>query len=81
MTKSLLPILAGFFLLAGCARNYTIVKTSGEHVTAHGKPKYANGYYYYTDATGHKTRVFASRVREIAPANMVSDPAAGFQTK
>ena len=79
MTKKLLPALAGLLLLAGCAQNYVIVKTSGERITARGKPKLVNGYYRFKDASGQETQLFASRVREIAPANMVSDPTAAFK--
>ena len=80
MSKILLPTLAGLLLLAGCSQNYVIVKNSGEKISAHGRPKYVNGYYYYTDATGQKTRISGGNIREVAPANMVSDPTAGFKS-
>jgi hypothetical protein len=80
MIKLRLSILVGLLLLlTGCARHYVIVKTNGDRVSVPSRPKYVDGYYYYKDESGQNTRIFASRVREIAPANMVSDPTAGFK--
>ena len=81
MRKTLLPALAGFILLTGCARNYVISLSDGEKIQASTKPKLENGFYHYKDATGQEARpIFASRIREIAPASMVSDPTSGFKS-
>jgi hypothetical protein len=80
MRKTLLPALAGLFLLAGCARNYVIVQNDFTRINVNNKPKYKEGYYYYRDARGQETRISAGHVREVAPANMVSDPNAGFKS-
>jgi len=77
--KTLLPALAGLFLLAGCARNYVIVQPDFTRINVNNKPKYKEGYYYYRDAHGQETRISAGRVREVAPASMVSDPNSGFK--
>jgi hypothetical protein len=81
MTKKLLPTLAALLLLSGCARTYVITMMNGDRYMAYSKPKLdSNGFYHYKDATGKEARpVFASRIREIAPPNMVSDPNAGFK--
>ena len=73
MRKTLLPALAGLFLLAGCARNYVIVQSDFTRINVNNKPKYKEGYYYYRDAHGQETRISAGRVREVAPASMVGD--------
>jgi hypothetical protein len=81
MTKMLLPLLAGLLLLTGCARNYVISLNSGGSIRTTGKPHRENGFYYYKETPGGEThRIFASRVREIAPASMVSDPNAAFKS-
>lgn len=81
MTKTLLPGLVGLLLLSGCARDYVLTLSSGEHIHAASKPKLVNGFYYYKDASGRDGRpVFSGSVSEIAPASMASgNPTAGFK--
>ena len=79
MTKPLAAAFFGLLLLTGCARNYVISLTNGDRLNASSRPKLENGYYHYKDASGREARpIFASRVREIAPASMVTDPNASF---
>lgn len=79
MTKALLPILAGLLLLAGCSHNYVIVRSDFSRLYVNNKPKYRDGYYYFKDANGQPDRIPAGRVREVSPADMVSDPNAAFK--
>ena len=79
MIKLLLSTLAGLLLLTGCARNYVIVRSDFSRIYVNNRPKYKDGYYYYKDASGEQTRIPAGRVREVAPASMVSDPNAAFK--
>ena len=72
--KKILPILLLIVAAcAGCVTRYSLVLTNGDIITAQGKPTYdaQKGRYYYTDANGQPASVFASKVREISPANMV----------
>ena len=80
--NKILPIaLVGLLILTGCAHGYTITMRSGERIHTTAKPKLVNGFYYFTDATGHDSRpVFSGSVREVAPAGMESpDPASMFK--
>lgn len=79
MRKPLLTLLVGLLLLAGCSHGYVIVRTDFSKLYLNNKPKYKDGYYYYKDANGQPMRISAGRVREVAPADMVSDPNAGFK--
>ncbi len=81
MTKKLLPALAGLLLLTGCAQHYVITMMNGNRYMAYSKPKLDDhGFYHYKDASGKEApAIFASRIREIAPPNMVSDPNAAFK--
>lgn len=79
MTKSLFPILAGLLLLGGCAQHYVIVRSDFSRIYINNKPKFKDGYYYFKYANGQADRISAGRVREVAPADMVSDPNAGFK--
>ena len=81
MTKKFLPVLAALLLLSGCARNYIITMSDGRRYMAYSKPKLdEKGFYHYKDASGKEgPPVFSSKVREIAPPNMVTDPNAGFK--
>jgi uncharacterized lipoprotein YajG len=80
MSKPLLTILAGLLLLAGCAQHYVIVQNDFTQISASTKPKLKDGYYYYKDAQGKDASISSGRVREVAPASMVTDPTAGFKT-
>jgi hypothetical protein len=81
MTKTLLPLLAGLLLLTGCAQTYVIRLTSGERITASNRPRLENGFYHFKDSSGREARpIFASRVREIAPASMTTDPNSAFKS-
>jgi len=79
MTKSLFPIFAGLLLLGGCAQHYVIVRSDFSRIYINNKPKFKDGYYYFKYANGQADRISAGRVREVAPADMVSDPNAGFK--
>ena len=80
MRKTLLPALAGLVLLAGCAQHYVIVRTDFSRIYINNKPKFKDGYYYYKDATGQQTSISSGKVREVSPADMVTDPNAGFRS-
>jgi hypothetical protein len=82
MNKMLAAVVAGLLLLTGCARTYVLTLNSGERMTAVGKPRLVNGFYYFKDTSGHDARpVFSGRVREIAPASMASgDANAAFKS-
>jgi hypothetical protein len=80
--KKILPLaLAGLVILTGCAHGYVMTLSSGERIHTTAKPKLVNGFYYFTDATGHDSRpVFSGSVREIAPSGMESpDPSSMFK--
>lgn len=80
--KKIFPIaLVGLLILTGCAHGYVITMSNGERIHTTHKPKLVNGFYYFTDATGHDSRpVFSGSVREIAPAGMESpDPSSMFK--
>lgn len=79
MRKLFLPFLAALFFAAGCSQNYVIVRSDFSRLYVNNKPKYKDGYYYYKDANGQPMRISSGRVREVSPANMVSDPNAGFK--
>jgi hypothetical protein len=71
--KKILPVLLLIAAVcAGCVTRYSLTMTNGEVVTARGKPTYnaEKGGYYYKDANGKLSFVFASKVREVAPASM-----------
>jgi len=79
MTKPFLLLLAVLLLLSGCSHNYVIVRTDFSKIYVNNKPKYQDGYYYYKDANGQPMRISGGHVREVSPADMVSDPNAGFK--
>jgi len=81
MRKTLLPALTGILLLTGCARNYVIVQNDFSRIYVHNKPKFKDGYYYYKDAHGEQQVISSNRVREVSPADMVSNPNAPFKPK
>lgn len=67
------PALAGLLLLSGCARTYVLTLNNGDHIQTHGKPRLDKGFYYYKDtARRDAAPVFSGRVKEVAPASMVS---------
>jgi hypothetical protein len=80
MTKLFLPAIAGLLLLAGCAQHYVIVQTDFTRISTDSKPKYKDGYYYFTDARGQQTRISAGKVREVSPASMVDEPNSQFKS-
>jgi hypothetical protein len=82
MKKILPAALAGLLILTGCASGYVMTMRSGERIHTTHKPQLVNGFYYFTDATGHDSRpVFSGSVREIAPAGMESpDPGSQFKS-
>lgn len=79
MRKTLLPTLAGILLLTGCARNYVIVQNDFSRIYVNNKPKFKDGYYYYKDARGQQQVISSTRVREVSPADMVTNPNAPFK--
>jgi hypothetical protein len=79
MAKSLLLLLAGLLFFAGCAQHYVIVRSDFSRIYINNKPKYKDGYYYFKYANGQADRISAGHVREVSPADMVSDPNAGFK--
>jgi hypothetical protein len=81
MRKTLPAMLIGLLILTGCASGYVMTLSNGDRIHTTHKPKLMNGFYYFTDATGHDSRpVFAGSVREIAPTGMES-PTPGSQFK
>jgi len=79
MRKTLLPALAGLFLLSGCAHGYVIVQNDFSRIYVKNKPKFKDGYYYYKDARGQEAWISSGRVREVGPADMVGDQNAQFK--
>ena len=73
MNKIFLPLLAGLLVLTGCAHGYVLTLNSGQRISTKSKPRLDRGFYYFKDPLGRTNVIFAGRVREIAPANMVSD--------
>lgn len=78
-SKIVLILLANLLFLTGCARNYIITLSNGEHIWSKGKPRLQDGIYVYKDASGHNATVQAYYVREIAPPSMVTDQNAAFK--
>lgn len=79
MKKIVLVSAASLLLLTGCARNYVITLSNGQHIWSKGKPHLVEGIYYYKDASGHDAKVQQYFVREIAPPSMVTDQNAAFK--
>jgi hypothetical protein len=81
MKKIFPAALVVLLILTGCAHGYIITMSNGERIHTTGKPRLENGFYYFTDATGHDSRpVFSGSVREVAPVGMESpDPASAFK--
>lgn len=73
MNKILIPLLVGLLVLTGCAHGYVITLNNGERISAANKPHLDRGFYYFKDPAGRQRMFFAGKVKEIAPANMVSD--------
>ena len=68
---SVLALLLGLLMIAGCARNYTITLNNGSQIGTTSKPKLKNGEaYYYKDMMGRESRVAAGSVAEISPTSM-----------
>ncbi len=70
-----ISLLAGLFLLTGCANHYVLTLNNGAQITSMGKPKMVNGAYVFKDPAGKEYTVPEGRVREVAPASMVDKPA------
>lgn len=79
MNKIVLILLSGVLFLTGCARNYVMTLSNGEHIWSKGKPHLVEGFYVYKDASGHDAKVQSYFVREIAPPSMVTDQNAAFK--
>jgi hypothetical protein len=73
MKPAILLLLA--LALAGCTPRYVLRLNSGHEITAAGKPKYKDGYYYFTDPAGRAQVMPSSRVRTIEPASMAKEDA------
>ncbi len=79
--KLVLAFATCLLLLCGCANTYVITKSNGMRITTSGKPKYKNGGYYYTDASGRKSYIPGGQVREVAPASMAEDESPNFKPR
>ncbi len=64
---------AAALLGGGCSTHYVMTLNNGMRVTTATKPKLQGGVYVFKDANGQDAYVPAGRVREIAPASMVSE--------
>lgn len=73
MNKMLLPLLAGLLILTGCAHGYVLTLNNGQRISTTNKPHLDRGFYYFKDPSGQQRMIFAGRVREIAPAGMVTE--------
>lgn len=73
MKKIVLPLLAGLLVLTGCAHGYVLTLNNGQRISTTGKPRLDNGFYYFKDPSGQQRMIFAGRVREVAPADMVTE--------
>ena len=70
--KTLPLFIAVLLALTGCAHGYILTLNNGERIKAADKPHLDRGFYYYKDTAGKPQVVFSGRVREVAPASMVS---------
>jgi hypothetical protein len=75
-TPQLILAVVALGLLAGCARNYSILTNNGGVITARGKPVFdkQNAVFVYRDLNGVERIVPAGSVRQIAPASDTSNP-------
>src|SRR5437762_13976489 len=80
MMKMLLPLLAVLLVLTGCAHGYVLTLDSGNQIRAASKPHLNKGFYYFKDTSGQQRAVFSGRVREVAPASMVTDDKKQFRS-
>jgi hypothetical protein len=80
MQKILSLLLLALALCGGCATRYNLTLTNGEVVTSKGKPTYdeQKAGYFYKDINGGRHFVFASKVREVAPASMADKNGSQF---
>jgi hypothetical protein len=67
--KNVMLLFVGSFFLAGCAHDYDMVLMNGMVITHVSKPKLdkAEGIYTYSNVTGEKEYIQASRVERIEP--------------
>ena len=79
--KKILPIiLLALVACSGCRSTYNLTLTNGDVLTSHGKPTYdpQQARYYYRDIHGQTNSIPASKVREIAPADMADKGGSQF---
>ena len=69
MLRSLTLLCVLACLFAGCVSRYDITQFNGNVIRAKGKPRLdkERGVYVFTDLSGQKSAVTASRVRLIEP--------------
>lgn len=82
--KRILPaLLLSLALCDGCATKYSIILNNGDIITSKGRPTYDSQRvgYYYNDIHGQKSFVFASKVREVAPASRADKNGSQFLSK
>jgi len=72
MKKAALPLLIGLIAVTGCAHHYVMRLTNGSEITTSSKPRLKEGVYQFKDAKGEVHFVPVARVREVAPASVVS---------
>ena len=65
-------LLLVLIALTGCSHRYVMTLNNGTRITTVNKPRLKGSTYYFKDATGRTNSEPAGRVREIAPASMVS---------
>ncbi len=68
-------LLAGLLLVCGCSNTYVLTLNNGGQISSQGKPQLSNGAYRFKDLSGKDQYVPEGRVREVAPASMVEEPA------
>jgi len=81
MNRISLLLLISLAVLCGCAHTYVLTLDNGKRITTASKPKLQNGTYVFKDAMGRPTSIPVSRVREVAPASMVKEEKAMFNTQ
>jgi hypothetical protein len=69
MKQSLLPLLLGAALLAGCASHYVVMLNNGQRLTAIQKPHLEDFNFVFTDLNGRTNSIPSTDVRAIVPAS------------
>jgi len=72
-------LLLGLIALSGCSHRYVMTLNNGTRITTANKPQLKGSTYYFKDRSGRTNSEPAGRVREIAPASMVSDENTKFK--